>query len=91
MRYARALLAPSLESGPVHAVAAASYPLSPLPARTSPPIIYTPPFRLRQNAVNVSARNKKVIRCAWVGTADSDFNAQIGSEFWPSAGSCPGA
>jgi hypothetical protein len=34
---------PSLESGPVHAVTAASYPLSRLPARTSPPIT-RPPF-----------------------------------------------
>jgi hypothetical protein len=46
VRSARAL-APNLAlSGafPVHADAAASYPLSRLPARTSPPIIYTPPF-----------------------------------------------
>jgi len=87
VRSARAL-APSLELGPVHADAAAPYPLSRLPARTSPPIIYTPPFRLRQGAPNkllLSAPNKLLIRCAWAGTA-AFASAGYGSSWAP--GTC---
>ena len=66
----------------MHAVAAASYPLSRLPARTSPPIICTPPFRLRQGANSLSAPNKLLIRCAWAGTA-AFASAGYGSSWAP--------
>ena len=81
VRSARALGPQPFESRApsVHAVAAASYPLSRLPARASPPIIYTPPFRLRQDANSLSAANKLLIRCAWVGTAAFDSAGYVSS------------
>ena len=54
-------------------------------AHLAPPIIYTPPFRLPQYANSLSAPNKLLIRCAWVGTA-AFASAGFGSGWAP--GSC---
>jgi len=40
-------------------------------------------------ANSLSAANKLLIRCAWVGTAAFDGQARIGSGTWPSTESCP--
>ena len=82
---------PSLQSGPVHAVASAfSHPPASRDTHLAPHHT-RPPFDSRQGANNsLSDANKLLIRCAWAGTPAFDDDAMAYSGDWPnSTESCP--
>ena len=70
----------------MHAVCAAPRHALPPPGTHLAPHRTRPPFDSRQGANSLSAPNKKVIRCAWAGTA-ALASAGYGSGWAP--GTCP--
>ena len=88
VRSARVPWPPSLQSGPVHAVAAASRTLSPASrhAHGAPHIVCASPCDARQSAP-LSDANKLLIRCAWAATSAFASAGYNESSWGP--GSCP--